>query len=290
MHSYLRAVGFEQFQKKKDLEPVLQQIIDRPEHKTLIEEEDGRIFAQLDQSFGGDIGISIFGEYDDEGSFDMEYYVPYFKGTDITTYEKPGIERHAARESYAGMCDDFRVGIAIIFYLNNVLEYKRACAMQLIPEGVVLSGLACRGMILLPIGKSESQKQADREAVQERIRLISDARAGDEKAIESLTLEDLDTFSMVGRRIGKEDVLTIVESYFMPRGIECDQYTVLGEILDVRTEENRLTNEQMYLLTLNCNEIIFDICINEADLLGEPEVGRRVKADIWLQGEVRYRL
>lgn len=287
MHSYLRAIGFEQFHRKKDLDPIIQKIIIEPECKTVIE-KDGIIFAQLDQSFGNDFGISVFGEYDEEGNFDISYYVPYFQGFGMTTYEKPAIERHAARESYAGMCDDFRVGISIIFYVNNVLEYKKAYSMGMLPEGIALSGLACQGMVLLPVNKSEKQKQADREAVEERIQLITAAREGDEKAIESLTLEDLDIFTMVGRRIGKEDVLSIVESYFMPRGIECDQYTVLGEIIDVQSNVNVVTNEQLYIVTLNCNEMIFDICINEVDLLGEPIVGRRMKADIWLQGSVRY--
>lgn len=288
MHSYLRTVGFEQIQKKKDMDSVLLKIIEKPESKTLIEEENGRFFAQLEQSFGESFGLRVFGEYDHEGNFDMEYYVPYFRGSEIATYEKPSVERHIATESFAGMCDDFRVGIAIIFYLANVLEYKKAEVMKLVPQGIVLSGLACRAMVLLPIGKSESQRRADKEAVLERRQLISEARAGDEKAMESLTLDDLDTFSMVGRRIVKEDVLTIVESYFMPRGLECDQYTVLGEILDVQADENSLTKEQVYILTINCNEIVFDICINETDLLGEPEPGRRIKADIWLQGEIRY--
>ena len=36
------------------------------------------------------------------------------------------------------------------------------------------------------------------------------------------------------QRIVTDDVLTIVDSYFMPYGIECDQYNVLGEILDIK--------------------------------------------------------
>ena len=37
----------------------------------------------------------------------------------------------------------------------------------------------------------------------------------------------------------------IVDSYFMPYGIESDQYAILGEILDCRLEQNNLTGENV---------------------------------------------
>ena len=51
---------------------------------------------------------------------------------------------------------------------------------------------------------------------------------------------------------------------------------------------NQVTQEQMYLLHLESNEISFDVCINEKDLLGEPAVGRRFKGNVWLQGRVEF--
>ena len=38
----------------------------------------------------------------------------------------------------------------------------------------------------------------------------------------------------------------------------------------------------------NINELVFDLCINEKDLYGEPAVGRRFKGIIWLQGYINY--
>ena len=37
-------------------------------------------------------------------------------------------------------------------------------------------------------------------------------------------------------------------------------------------------------MNILCNDVPLDVCINEKDLLGEPEVGRRFKGQIWLQG------
>ena len=52
--------------------------------------------------------------------------------------------------------------------------------------------------------------------------------------------------------------------------------------------KNSLTKEKMYVLNVECNGLEFDICINQEDLLGVPEVGRRIKASIWLQGRLNF--
>ena len=72
----------------------------------------------------------------------------------------------------------------------------------------------------------------------------------------------------------------------MPWGIECDLYSILGEILESRALTNSLTKEQIYVITLRCNDMDLDVCINEKDLVGDPAPGRRFKGIIWLQGHV----
>ena len=56
-------------------------------------------------------------------------------------------------------------------------------------------------------------------------------------AIESLTLEDMDTYTTISKKIQKEDVFSLVDTYFMPYGVECDQYSILGEITECRKVE-----------------------------------------------------
>lgn len=74
----------------------------------------------------------------------------------------------------------------------------------------------------------------------------------------------------------------------MPYGIECDQYNVMGEITECVQTTNSRTGERLYQLSLLCNDIAFDVCINEKDLMGVPEVGRRFKGVIWLQGKINF--
>ena len=45
----------------------------------------------------------------------------------------------------------------------------------------------------------------------------------------------------------------------MPYGIECDQYSIMGEILDFMTFKNIITGEEICQLTLDCNDMQFDV-------------------------------
>ena len=135
-------------------------------------------------------------------------------------------------------------------------------------------------------GEKKTPKQAEdlKQAARKRGSLLEAARRGDEQAIETLTVEDIDLYSMVTKRIIKEDMYSIIETCFMPSGIECDQYSIIGNILSVNLVANDLTNEEIYRLRIECNDMIFTIAINKADLLGEPAPGRRFKGQIWMQG------
>ena len=103
-----------------------------------------------------------------------------------------------------------------------------------------------------------------------------------------MTLDDIDIYSKVSRRLMNEDILSIVDTYFMPYGVECDLYSIMGEILAIRERENLLTKEKVYQMKLNVNELQFDICVPKDKVLGEPEIGRRFKGTIWLQGYINF--
>ena len=93
---------------------------------------------------------------------------------------------------------------------------------------------------------------------------------------------------MINRRIQKEDVFSIVDSSFMPYGIQCDRYTLIGTIVDILTRKNTLTGDKIYIMRVECNDMELTIVINSEDLLGEPIAGRRFKGVIWLQGKIIF--
>lgn len=290
MHSFLKSIGFSNIKTEREVEEILDDVFRRYTERQVVKEENGNAFVELSKSFGPDFGITLCGEMDGNG-FHQEYYFPYFRGTGVTTKEDLVVEKHGARESYAGVCEDSRVGISLIFYVQNTAAYKKACInKQLLNQNVstTFSGLSNKGMILFPVCKSDEQLERDQEASRKRNGLIAAARRGDEEAIESLTLEDMDMYSMISQRIQQEDVFSIVDTFLMPYGMECDQYQIMGEIRNVDTVVNDYTKEKLYFMNLSCNDMIFDICINQKDLLGEPEEGRRFKGNIWMQGYINF--
>ncbi|MGO5231761.1 DUF3881 family protein [Thermoguttaceae bacterium LCP21S3_D4] len=290
MHSYLRAIGFQNNMKKSDIEKLTDEIISCPDRIEVSEDSMGNEFVEMTKEIAPEVGIRVCGEYAEDGTFRTEYYYPYVEGDGITTQEQIEIEKHSEKESYAGVCDEMKLGVTLIFYLQNVAEYlsEHHRNPKMRPMSATLSALSLNGKIIMPISKNEKQIQNTKKNSQDRNYLIAAAREGDEDAIENLTLEDIDTYSMLSRRIANEDILSIVDSYFMPYGIESDQYSILGEIVDYRMENNKMTNDRICILTVDCNDLIYNVCINEKDLLGEPAIGRRFKGVIWMQGKVNY--
>ncbi len=291
MHKFLRAIGFSDI-NKEELEKICREIEEKPTFLKVAEDSEGNEFAELSREFGEFFGISVRGTYKDDDSFEREYYYPFFCGKTISTTEPAEVEKHAEKESYAGICDEVRIGVTLIFYLQNVVDYlavKKTKGYMNLEEGVILGALSTEGKILLPVHKAEKKIKQTKNQSNDRNYLIAAARDGDESAIENLTLEDIDTYSLLSRRITHEDILSIVDSYFMPYGIESDQYAVLGEILDYTLAQNEMTGEQVYILDLVCNELVFSLCINRRDLLGEPQPGRRFKGNVWMQGSIKYK-
>ena len=291
MHKFMRAIGFSKLTDRREQQKLITDIILNATHRTYTSNGEETILAEFCEDFAKDLGIAVCGEFDENDKFTYDYFYPYLRGTGISSCEDVSVERHADKESYAGVCDDIKVGVSLIFYLQNMVPYVKALYENRLPirgTTLTLSGLSLKGNIILPISKNEKQKQKVQRASLNRNQLIDAARKGDEDAIESLTLEDMDTYTAISKKILTEDVFSLVDTYFMPYGVECDQYSIMGEILDISLRENKITKEEIYVMRLNCNDLQFDVCINKQDLYGEPQVGRRFKGIVWMQGFINY--
>lgn len=291
MHKYMRAIGFSTLESHKRLQELLTEVVMHSDRRSITRNQDNIILGEFCKDFAKGLGIAVCGEIDEEERFTYEYYYPYLEGSGITSYEDVTVERHAEKESYAGVCDDMKVGISLIFYLKNKIPYVRAQADNKLPvrgTSLTLSALSVSGMVILPIKKDEEQLEKVRQDSANRNSLMAAARKGDEDAIETLTLEDMDMYTAISRRIHKEDVFSLVDTYFMPYGVECDHYSILGEIVEMEMTTNQMTGEKIFILKICSNELTFDVSINIIDLYGEPQVGRRFKGVIWLQGNINF--
>lgn len=291
MHKFMRAIGFSEYTDRTKLKELLKNVILTADQRAYTINDEDVMLGEFSKNFADHMGVTVCGEFDEEDKFTYEYYYPYLRGRGVTSTEDISVERHASKESYAGVCDDIKVGISMIFYLQNRIPYIKAHFCGELPirgTSLTLSGLCIQGSVLLPIEKDEQQKQRVIQDSAKRTNLIAAARKGDEDAIEMLTMEDMDMYTTISRKIQKEDVFSIVDTYFMPYGVECDHYSVLGEIMEYEKVRNPLTGEEIYLIKICCNELTFDVAINIIDMLGEPQVGRRFKGIIWLQGFINF--
>lgn len=290
MHKFLRTVGFSMYQKKKDINQLIMKLISNKERLRLLQMGSEGNLCEVRAEIAPGMGIAAVGELDSACDFKMEYYFPYLLNHEKSSDVECTIQRHTEKETYAGLLDDYRVGISLIYYLTNMMDYKqRVLSHEPVKvEYASLTGLSVDGKILLPIQKTQKQIEMEKVAFKNRNRLLEAAKNGDEDAMETLTIEDIDLYSQVSKRIVKEDIYTIIDTCFLPCGIECDQYSIVGDILHIDVLKNRITEEEVYDFTLDCNDLIFHTAINKKDLLGEPEVGRRFKGQIWMQGTVKF--
>ena len=289
MNQYLESIGFN-LTSRKELNIILDNIKQEFSHQTIVSYKENINYCELQKKYGQNIGIAICGELENN-HFDPLYYFPYVVGSGVSTYAELIVERRYEREQYIGICEDSNVGISIIFMVQNGIEYikeSQAGAISGKEVSITFSGLALNGKVLFPVQKDESLLRDEKAAQANRKMLIDAARSGDQVAIESLTLDDINTYSKVSRRLVSEDIFTIVDTYFMPYGVECDLYAILGEIISVRKQQNTVTGVWLYQMKLNVNGLEFDICVPVDAVMGEPTVGRRFKGNIWLQGYINF--
>lgn len=98
MHDYLRAIGFSKIKKNKDVRDILNLVMLRPtsEYVSSAGDEDV-VFGEKAKEFADRMGISVRGEYDDNGQFHVGYYLPYFKSRDCTIKDEVTIENNRIR-------------------------------------------------------------------------------------------------------------------------------------------------------------------------------------------------
>ncbi len=180
IHTFLRSIGFGDLTKNADLYLILESILNRPDEQNIVKDEYGNEFACFSKSFGTDIGITVCGNFINDKEFRMEYYYPYLHGSQITTCETIEIERHAAREAFAGICDELKLGVTLIFYIENIADilHARKNAVHNTttrPDNAVLAGLSTGGKILLPIMKTSKQLANKEKSSEKRLSLMKQA-------------------------------------------------------------------------------------------------------------------
>lgn len=290
MHHFLRSIGFSSVRTKQQLNDLKSWVLADPDHLSVVGlPEDGNV-AMAEREVSGHAGIAVIGEMDERGEIQPEYYFPYISTTHISSDAHITCEKQAQRNGFIGMCEDFRMGMALIFTVRNVAEVFKLEQTGLLGDGykkVCFSALAEDAQILLPLYQPEMalKRASDEEAY--RMQLMNDAHNGSEQAMEQLANRDVRMYENLMNRLHETDIFTLVESFFMPHGMESDQYYFLGRIAALQRIRNDYTGEFFYRMLVEANRMVLVVAVNEKDVTGVPEVGRRIRCHAWLLGEVK---
>ena len=246
--------------------------------------------AMAEKDVNGHAGIAVVGEIGESGGLVPEYYFPYLSSTHISSTAPLSYEKTATRDGFSGMCEDDRLGLALIFDVKNVPDVIRDQQdLQLGSasfQRVMLSMLLREATVLLPIGAKNSVPANSRRTFE---RSLTEAEEqGDLEAVGRLAREEMLRFGRAIQRIRETDVLTVVESFFMPYGMESYSYYFLGDILSSALILNEITKERFYRMVISVNGVEFTAAVNEKDLQGIPSAGLRLKAKGMLMGELAH--
>ena len=291
MHRYLKACGFPDHLTERNVLDFLSSTVVKPENLytevKIDAETTAREYRFLVNENTGVAAVMLFLAGRQPV---LSHYFPFYEPVDAPVNEDCSIDRHADREVYAGITDLPDNGATLIFFITNSLDYRRKllggadpCALY---YGAYISAFGESGKVLLPIAKDERDIAADEQARMDMNELREKAFDGDDDAGFAYESREMYYYDQIRERAQSEDLYTLVDQTFIPDGVECDQYSVVGEILEVGEAENTLTGEPLWQILVTCNGVKFRLCMRKKDLLGEPAQGRRLKCGIWLQAHV----
>ncbi len=253
---------------------------------------DNRTAVEIFCEIAPNTGMVYRGENDRSGVFLSDCFFPAHISKTLSLKEPIIVSKRMDSNAFTAMAYEYTHKIPIIFYLQNEIEmylkYDKDDKDR--DYEVYLSGIAGDGKIILPIegpkvevGKLDKEKKAGgtKESDEEELN-------EEELQMRFLAEKEISDYLKMNGRIKNEDLYSIIETTFMPCGTEVDTYTIIGKINSVENLENNRTAEEMFLLGIECNGVVMEICINKKNLLGVPEVGRRFKGNVWLQGYVNW--
>ena len=182
MHKYLNAIGYGGLASEKQLNRLLQYAEKVYTHHELMALDQETDYCEYRMKSSKDMGICVCGTMDEEEHFERYFYYPYFEGSGITSVADVTLERRMDRHSFVGIYEDAKVGVSLIFHVQNAIECMLADVHRnhvLDHVSITLSGLCNDGMILLPVFKNPDQVMDNIFGVTEYLRNIIRQEGGD---------------------------------------------------------------------------------------------------------------
>lgn len=287
MKSPITALGFLGIDKEYKLEEIVGEILDSPTKQMATKIQKKGIVAEYYKEFDKDVYMMVRIVVEakaKETKIEVEQCEPYVDTVNTLEVEEVMVECVDDNYTYYVICEEKETGMQLIFWLQNVVEYLDNEELGYKYNKVHVVGLAMEGTIILPIEKDEDDETFEREEREKLKVILQKIREGDEEARQLLEDEEKELDEQLKERLKEEDFLSIMSGYFIPTTLVDATYAILGEIKHISKRKNNKTNEEMYLFTLNVNDMDLDVMINAKLLVGVPSVGMRFMGTCWLQG------
>ncbi|MBU3804191.1 MAG: DUF3881 family protein [Candidatus Cellulosilyticum pullistercoris] len=295
MESPITAIGFSEIDKKYTIEELVGEILEKPTKQQVSRNKNKAIIAEYIKEFGKDTYVMVRivvrpeeGQKNakEETSIEVEQCEPYLNTRYTLNVEELSVEEIDDEYNYYAICEEKETGIQFIFWLQNVIEYTEAAAHRQDFNQIKVAALAMEGTIVLPVEQDEEDLTAQKEEKEKIKVMLQKAREGDEEAKMQLEEEEKEMDDLLKARLYEEDFLTIMSGYFIPTTLVDATYAILGEITSIDTRRNSRTGEEMYLFTLDVNDMPLEVMINKKQLVGYPTIGMRFMGTCWLQGTI----
>lgn len=99
MHSFLRAIGFGNLKKNKEIDDLLNEVIEKPTRLQVAKDSNGNEFTEFSREFGGCIGITACGDTETTGNLNSIIIIRISGGTEGATTAGVEVEKHSRKES-----------------------------------------------------------------------------------------------------------------------------------------------------------------------------------------------
>lgn len=286
---YISALGFSAYNTKEKAEKLVTEIIESPNTRYISNYKTDEIKVEYYREYGTEFGLIVRGALSSTEELTVYSLVPYAIGSHITDTHEIDVVKGDKKDIYNAYCEESKSGTPVSFFLQNVIDYLEIEDQEdVYIEGVRLVAFSVEGTVILPIDKDETDIILEEEEDVFREELLEKARQGDEEAMQILEEEALESSEILQERLKDEDLLSILEGFFVPLGEQEDIYSLLGTIIEVTETTNRMTSEKIYILGIKCMSLVLDVYINSKDIVGVPSVGMRFKGTSWVHGLIEF--
>jgi len=295
---FLRSVGFTRTKFFEKIDQIKKEVIEAPDKRVIFGCGEEGTYVEYYKMYGEGIGVLVRGIMDDDENVTVESCEAFATMEEDIAVNKFIVE--FVNNQPVIVFEDIGTGNELVFSLQNKIDYFRdeqgfidfgrsvlfTQERGIEKRKVNFCAMSVYGAIILPVYKDiqEDVEFSEDEAYYKS--LVLRFKEGDDEAEEMLKIYAEETSYVISERLKDEDLLSVVEGYFLPMEDNETDYSVLGEIVALDRTFNEATGEEVIKLTLDITGSCIQLLINSRDLTGYPMLGMRFMGTCHLRGSV----